>query len=533
MIQEKELSIPQKKDMLVASIDIGTNSTHLLIAEINLDLKTFSIKFTDKSTTRLGERDENGNLTEESIQRVFKTLRRFKDYCESNSVNQIITAATSAVREAPNGQDFINKVNIELGIKIELISGFEEARLIYLGVLSGMALGDESYVIIDIGGGSTELVLADKKDAIALTSSRVGAVRLKNDFLDNEPINTERSNFLRTFIQGSLEPSVEKIKRRLQKGKSVSMIATSGTAISLGNLILSDLGQPKQKMHGYKIQKERLQIVLEKLINMPSSEIKRIPSISERRAEIIIPGALILDTSMDMLDFNELIISERALREGLVVDWMLRKGIIKNEFNIQSNIRKTTIVHQAKKFGVDKYRSDKVTNFAFQIYDQTKNIFHSGGDSKAKELLWAACHLYSCGKYVNISSYHKHSWYLIKNCELLGYSQSETNIIASIARYHRKTLPKKRHDSWQSLMSKEEKTLVLEMSLILRLAAALDQRPENLLSSIKVKLQNNILLMELLPFNYDQELLLEKWNLELCSNVIRELKDLELKVVQS
>ena len=531
MIQKNELRIQQEKDILVASIDIGTNSTHLLVAAINLDLKTFTIKFTDKSTTRLGERDEEGNLTPESIQRVLKTLKRFKDYCKSNDVNQIVSAATSAVREAPNGQDFINRIKDELDIKIELISGSEEARLIYLGVLSGMALEDKSYVIIDIGGGSTELILADKKDAIALTSSRVGAVRLKNDFLDSELISKERSNFLRTFIQGSLEPSVEKIKRRLQKGKPVSMIATSGTAISLGNLILSDLEEPKQKMHGYKFKKESLQIVLEKLIKMPSSEIKRIPSLSERRAEIIIPGALILHTSMDMLGFDELTISERALREGLVVDWMLRKGIIKNEFYIQSNIRKTTIVHQARKFGVEKERSEKVTKFAFQIYDQSKNLFHSGTDSKAKDILWAACHLYNCGKYVNVNSYHKHSWYLIKHCELLGYSQSETNVIAAVARYHRKSLPKKRHDSWQCLMSKEDKSLALEISLILRLAASLDQRPENVISSIKIKLQKNILLIKLLPFNPNQDLLLEKWNLELCSNVIKELKNLELKVV--
>ncbi len=531
MIQKNEFSILQEKDILVASIDIGTNSTHLLIAEINLDLKTFSIKFTDKSTTRLGEKDEEGNLTEESIQRVLYTLKRFKEYCKSNGVEHLVTAATSAVREAPNGRNFIKRVQSDLGIQIELISGSEEARLIYLGVLSGMALADESYVIIDIGGGSTELILADNKDAIALTSSRVGAVRLKNDFFDSESITKERFEFLRTFIQGSLEPSVGKIKRRLQEGKVVSMIATSGTAISLGNLISSDLGEPKQKMHGYKFRKESLKIVLEKLLKLPSSEIKKIPSLSERRAEIIIPGALILNTSMDMMDFNELTISERALREGLVVDWMLRKGIIKNEFNIQSNIRKTTIVHQARKFGVDKERSEKITDIAFQIYDQTKNIFHSGIDSKAKDLLWAACKLYSCGKYVNIGSYHKHSWYLIKHCELLGYSQSETNIIASIARYHRKTLPKKRHDSWQSLMTKEDKTLVLEMSLILRLAASLDQRPAKVISSLKIKLLKNILLIELLPFNSDQDILLEKWNLELCKNVIKEQKNLELKVV--
>ena len=530
MIQKKELSNLQKKDIFVASIDIGTNSTHLLIAEINLDLKSFSIKLTDKSTTRLGERDEDGNLTEESIQRVLDTLKRFKEYCKSNGVNQIVTAATSAVREAPNGRDFLNRVHNELGIQIELISGSEEARLIYLGVLSGMALEDKSYVIIDIGGGSTELILADNKDAIALTSTRVGAVRLKNDFLNEDPIKIERSKFLRTFIQGSLEPAVGKIKRRLHKEKGVSMIATSGTAISVGNLILSDLGQPKQKMHGYKFTKDSFEIVLGKLINMPRSEIKKLPSLSERRAEIIIPGALILNTSMDMMDFEELTISERALREGLVVDWMLRQGIINNEFNVQSNIRKSTIVHQAKKFGVDKERSEKVINIAFQIYDQTKNILHSNTDSKAKDLLWAACHLYNCGKYVNLGSYHKHSWYLIKHCELLGYSQSETNIIASIARYHRKSLPKKRHQSWQSLVLKEDKILVLEMSLILRLAASLDQRPENVISSMKIKLLKNILSIELIPFNSNKDLLLEKWSLESCRNVLKELKNLELNI---
>ena len=159
MIQKKKLSNLQEKDISVASIDIGTNSTHLLIADINLDLKSFSIKFTDKSTTRLGERDEEGNLTEESMQRVLKTLKRFKEYCKINGVNQIVTAATSAVREAPNGRDFLKRVQIDVDIKIELISGSEEARLIYLGVLSGMVLEDKSYVIIDIGGGSTELSL--------------------------------------------------------------------------------------------------------------------------------------------------------------------------------------------------------------------------------------------------------------------------------------------------------------------------------------------------------------------------------------
>ena len=150
-----------------------------------------------------------------------------------------------------------------------------------------MAFEDQSFVIIDIGGGSTELILADKKDAIALTSSRIGAVRLKNDFLNKESINSERSSFLTTFIKGSLEPSVRKIKSRSKGNKTLSMIATSGTATSLGNLISDDLGESKQKLHGYKFNRENLQNVLEKLIKLPVSEIKKMPTLMREEQKLL------------------------------------------------------------------------------------------------------------------------------------------------------------------------------------------------------------------------------------------------------
>ncbi len=520
-----------KKNIFVASIDIGTNSTHLLIAQVDKDLKSFSIKFTEKSTTRLGERDEDGNLTEESINRVLETLKRFKEYCFSYGVERILAAATSAVRESPNGKELINKVKDQVGFQIELISGSEEARLIYLGVLSGMDLENRSHIIIDIGGGSTELILANSEDTRALTSARIGAVRLKNDFFDYEPLNNSRIEFIKTFIAGSLEPSVGKIKKRIKKNETISMIATSGTAISLGNLISSGLGEPKQKMHGYKYTKDDLDSILQKLFQMSPSERRKIPSLSERRSEIIIPGGLILETCMEMLNIGELTISERALREGLVVDWMIRKGMLKSKFGIQSNIRKTTVMHQANKFSVDKYKSEKVATIALQIYDQTYNILHNDDNKRGRNLLWAACFLYNSGKQINLTAYHKHSWYLIKNCELLGYSLSEKNIIAAIVRYHRKSLPKKRHESWQNLISREDKSTALDMSLILRLAAAINKRPDPVISSVNIKLSNKEIKFKLLSSDKGKNLILEKWSLESCYEVIKELKDLELKVV--
>ena len=228
---------------------------------------------------------------------------------------------------------------------------------------------------------------------------------------------------------------------------------------------------------------------------------------------------------------NELIISERALREGLVVDWMIRKGMLKSKFSMQSNIRKTTVIHQADKFFVNKIRSERVASLALQIYDQTTDILHNDHNKKGRNLLWAACLLYNCGKHINLSAYHKHSWYLIRNFELLGYSQIERDIIAAIARYHRKTLPKKRHESWQNLISKEDKAIVLDMSLILRLAASMDKRPEPVISSVKIKLVNNEMTFKLIPSENNKDILLEKWSLESCQIALKELKNLQLKVV--
>ena len=521
----------KNKDIYVASIDIGTNSTHLLIAQINTDLKTFSIKFTEKSTTRLGERDDEGNLTEESIKRVLETLKRFKEYCLSYGVKKILAAATSAVRESPNGRDFIKTIKDSIGFNIELISGSEEARLIYLGVLSGMALDNKSHLIIDIGGGSTEIILADSEDTRALTSARVGAVRLKNDFFDEAPLTNSRMKFIKTFIQGSLEPSIGKINRRIDKNKPISLIATSGTAIALANLISAELGEPKQKMHGYKFKKDDLDALLEKLIKMSANERRKIPSLSDRRSEIIVPGGLILETSLRLLNIDELTISERALREGLVVDWMIRKGMLKSKFSMQSNIRKTTVIHQADKFGVNKVRAEKVANLALEIYDQTQDILHIDHKKYGRNLLWAACFLCNCGKQINLSAYHKHSWYLIKNCELLGYSISEKNIIASIARYHRKNMPKKRHESWQSIISREDKETVLDMSLILRLASSMDKRPDPSIASVKISLINNDITFKLIPKKIRDDLLLEKWNLNSCEELLKDLKGLNLIII--
>ena len=514
----------------VAAIDIGTNSTHLLVASVDTTLGTFSIEQAEKSTTRLGERDpDSGELTSAGMQRGYETLRRFRDLAISHDVEQIVTAATSAVREAPNGREFLQSIQDGLGMDVDLVSGPEEARLIYLGVLSGMSFGDRPHLLLDIGGGSTELILADGRDARALTSTRVGAVRLQRDFVKDDPIPPQRRSFLQAFIQGSLEPAVDKVHRRIKPGEIPVLVATSGTAMAIGALAASEDDRPPLKLHGYRVSRQRLDRVVEKLVTMTPEQRRDLSPINDRRAEIIVPGALILQTTMQMLGVDELVLSERALREGLIVDWMLRHGLLEDRFSFQSSIRQRTVIHQVQRFAVNQRRAERVATHALSLYDATEGLMHQD-DGQGRELLWAAAMLHACGQHINLSAYHKHSWYLIRHGELLGYSEAEHLMVAAIARYHRRSLPKKRHESWQALVTRENRRRVSEMSLLLRLAAALDRRPEPVVASLQVNTTPDVLDLVLVPERLNQNLSLEQWSLESCAEVVREASGVKLRV---
>ena len=514
----------------IAAIDIGTNSFHLLVAAVDPKLRTFRIIQAEKATTRLGERDpETGELTAAAMQRGLETLRQFRDLAASHRVEQIVTAATSAVREAPNGRDFLQTILDDLGMEVDLVSGPEEARLIYLGVLSGMPFGDRPHLLLDIGGGSTELILADGRDARALTSTRVGAVRLQRDFVRDDPMPPQRRSFLQAFIQGSLEPAVDKVRRRIKPGETPVLVATSGTAMAIGSLAASEEERPPRKLHGYCVTRQSLNQVVDRLITMTPAQRRDLAPINDRRAEIIVPGALILQTTMKMLGVEDFVLSERALREGLIVDWMLRQGLLEDRFSFQSSIRQRTVLHQVQRFAVNQSRAERVASHALSLYDATRGVMHDDS-GEGRELLWAAAMLHTCGQHINISAYHKHTWYLIRHGELLGYSEAEHLMVAAIARYHRRSLPKKRHESWQLVATRDNRRCVHQMALLLRLAAALDRRPEPVISALRIHAVKGSLDLEIVPERVNQNVSLEQWSLEGCAEVVKEAVGVNLRV---
>ncbi|MFN9546505.1 MAG: Ppx/GppA phosphatase family protein [Cyanobacteriota bacterium] len=540
-ISEPSASIPvpgpsPTGERRVAAIDIGTNSIHLLIAAVDPALHSFRVLLAEKATTRLGERDPvTGDLGGEAIERAFLTLRHCRDLAQSHGVEQILTAATSAVREAPNGREVLQAIEDQLGLEVSLVSGPEEARLIYLGVLSGMAFGQTPHIILDIGGGSTELILADGSDARVLTSTRIGAVRLQRDFCQEDPVPLARRAFLEAYIQGALDPAVAQVKRACQAGEKPLLVATSGTAMAMASLLAAEEGRPPMRLQGYRLTRARLDALLGRLITLPLEQRRQLPGINERRAEIIVPGALILHTAMTMLQMRELVVCERALREGLIVDWMLRQGLLDDRFAFQSTIRERTVLHLARAYGVDLDRASRVSSLALSLYDQTGGWLHQDG-GQGRLLLWAAAQLHACGKHINVAAYHKHTWYLIRHGELLGYSEAEHLMVAAIARYHRRGLPKKRHESWQLIESREDRRTVSTMALLLRLAAALDRRPGRVVASVQARRLAGTsfditLVPERCPGGEDWlDLSLERWSLCSCAPVVLEASGWDLKV---
>jgi len=476
-----------KPHQIIAAIDMGTNSLHMVIVRIEPKLPAFTIIGREKETVRLGDRDlVTGNLKPEVMQRAIATLGRFQEIAKTFNAHSIIAVATSATREAPNGREFLQTVEEQLGLQVDLISGQEEARRIYLGVLSGMEFHNLPHIMIDIGGGSTELILGDSHEPRVLTSTKIGAVRLTGEFITTDPISNVEFSYLQAYVRGMLERSVEEIRANLQLGELPRLVGTSGTAETLATINAREkLGVVPSPLTGYELSLRDLREWVNRLRKLNYTERAAIPGMVDKRSEVILAGAVILQEAMTMLGMESLTICERSLREGVIVNWMLTHGLIADKLRFQSSIRQRSILKVASKYQINLEHSERVANFALSLFDQTQGIQHNWGKEE-RQLLWAATILHNCGHHISHSGHHKHSYYLIRNGELLGYTETEIEIIANIARYHRKSPPKKKHDSYRNLLSKEHRLLVSQLSAILRLAVALDRRQIGAIERVRV-----------------------------------------------
>lgn len=522
------------QDRIMAAIDVGTNSIHMVIVQVQPSLPAFTIIAREKATVRLGDREEKtGRLTLSAMERAIAALRRCKDLAHSMNAEDIVAVATSAVREAPNGRAFLEQVEQELGLVINLISGTEEARRIYLGVLSGMEFNHRPHVMIDIGGGSTELILGDGHEPRSLSSTKVGAVRLTSEMVSSDPISNSEFNYLQAYVRGMLERPVEELQAALQPGEVPHMVGTSGTIEALATIHAREkLGTAPTPLNGYQFSFKDLRDTVNRLRKLSHAERLAIPGMSDRRADIIVAGAVILQEAMALLGLESIAICERSLREGVIVDWMLTHNLIEDRLRFQSSIRQRSVIKIAHKYHVNLDHGERVAQFAVSLFDQTRGSLHDWG-TEERELLWAAAILHNCGHFVSHGAHHKHSYYLIRNGDLLGYNEIEIETIANLARYHRKSNPKKKHENYRSLGSKQHRRVVDQLNPLLRLAVALDRRQIGAITHVRCEHRpdEQELHLHLQTAHPDDDCALELWSLNQKRNSFESVFDTKLVMV--
>lgn len=451
-----------------AAIDIGTNSIHLLVARSPAPGR-IEILAQEKEVVRLGHgAADMKRLEPDAIERGIAALHRFRQVADIWDAD-ITAVATSAVREAENHDEFIERARDEAGIEVDVIAGVEEGRLIHVGVLHALPVYDQRLVVIDIGGGSTELVVGERGEALVVRSLKLGAIRLTDRFFSEEPLTKDQVKECRRYVRSFVEPSAREIA---EHGFEVAA-GSSGTIETLAAMALARRGDdPTRPLNNLTFTDAELAGVVDDLVGARTAkERAKLVGMDARRADIIVAGALILEQVVAALGIEELRVSSFALREGVLLDQLRhRTG---ESLHHLTDLRRESILHLADALDPDREHSDHVADLALDLYDQTREV-HGLGDAH-RELLEAAGLLHNVGLFISHSAHHKHSYYVIRNSEhLLGFTDHEIELIAQVARYHRKSAPKDKHPEYAALHA-EDRRAVAVLAGLLRVAIGLDR----------------------------------------------------------
>lgn len=457
---------------IIAALDIGTNSVRMSLVRLDQQPGTWSILSQHKETVRLGQ-DEfaHNRLSEAAIQRGVLVLAQFAQIARGRGASEIVAIATAALREAENQQEFLERARDEAGVDVQIVPGVEEARLIYLGVASGVELGAKSALFVDIGGGSTELIVGTQNEHLLLESLKLGAIRLGNRFLAGVtgPVSPPLYEAMRQHTRAVAAHACRKIALQ---GFEVA-IASSGTAMNLAAVAARRAGLELETVRNYTLKTRDLSAIAESLCKLTLEERRRVPGLNPERADIIVSGAAVLETLAEVLKIEGFVIADRSLREGVLIDVQLRRAGTGGTHQ-EAGVRRRSISRLTRLVESEQAHAQHVAFLSLLLFDQAKELgLHSWG-ARERELLEYAALLHDVGVFVSRSGHHRHSHYLIRYSEMAGFTDEEIQVIANLAYFHRKSTPKKRHTHFHAL-SPDDQSLVRKGSALLRLAEGLDR----------------------------------------------------------
>ncbi len=461
-MEDKQFFLSPDLAYRLAAIDIGTNSIRLIVAE-PLRGGNYRILDEEKESTRLGENlSKTGQLDERAIEKSLGALRRMKQIAEGFQITELKTIATCAVREAINGDAFRRRAREELGIDIEVITAEREALLAFASVQRAFDLTNQHVAVADIGGGSTEIVLAYGNLVEAVYTTQLGAVRMSEVYSE-------------TASNEGFEALLAGIDRHLRKHTKNplfvphTLFGSGGTFTNLAAMAMAARGQDRTPVRGYQVTRAEVRHLLERLRKMPLKERAGVPGLSPDRADIIVAGLAIVDRVMNRFDVNAVQVHNRGVRDGLLLTMIDQQLGTQVE---QPRDRDAALERLAASCGCEMAHSRHVARLAGSIYDQLAKSYELNPQDRS--LLEAAAKLQDVGYLINYDQHHKHSYHLIMHSRLEGFQPHELELIANVARYHRGADPKRKHSNFRQLSERDQRR-VRQMAAILRVAGGLDR----------------------------------------------------------
>lgn len=497
----------------IAAIDLGTNSFHAVIVDLFSD-GSFRMVDDLKEMVELAKGGIGKKISDSAFRRGIVALQKIKVLCDSHGTEKILAYATSAIREAENGGEFIQKSIDDIGIKINAIPGSMEAELIGYAVQHGVRLGNDPVLMVDIGGGSVEFIIGNENEFFFLTSLKIGVSRMTDMFRPCDPISMEDIKNLEDYYSEELKG----VEVELQKKPTKTIIGSSGTMQNIALMIAERKNQSKNlTLNEFEFSANDFNKFYYDFIKLDHKKRLNTSGLDKKRVDFINTGIVLINLLINKFGIEKIRISTQALREGIIIRY-LKKDIIGLPWTVEfSDPGKRSVFELLRKCNWHEDHSRHVAKLSIILFDALKNDLKLIEEDK--ELLVYAAYLHDIGYYISHSAHHKHSQYIIRNAELLGFKQDEIEIIANVARYHRRSTPKKRHNEYWK-MSAPIRARIKKLAGILRVADGLDRSHYQNVHSLEVLIEENELILNIKTMD---EPYLEIWGAMRKSLLLKEV----------
>ena len=507
--------------MRIAAIDVGSNSIHMVIASAHRP-PAFEVVDREREVVQIGRGSfARRRLRRDAMQRTALALRRFVQLARRLQAERILCTTTAAVREASNGGEFLQLCRELAGITPRIIPAAEEGRLIDLAVRSALRVHTPHALVVDVGGGSAQLVAGMEGRAPRVVSAPVGALRLTERFLQHDPPTPREISRLRRAIREELDAAFDKLGD--QDGAQV--YGSSGAVHALAHAAhWLDRGERVRQINGHAIGVDSLRRLTRRLLRMPLAQRVRLPEVDGLRAEIIVPGALVLLEVLERAGASHLTLSDFGLREGLVTDWLQHHVHEVSALDSVEDLRLRSVLALLAKFGPTGAHPEHVANLSLALFDGLAP--EHGIDASARELLRFAALLHDVGSAIAYDGHAEHSRYVIRNGHLRGLSEEEVEVIANVARYHGKARPRK-HDEGYRRLRKGMRRTVRWLAAMLRVAEGLDRSHYQLIRGLHVERRGGRISLHVRALRDAQ---LELWAARRRTRELERLLECEVRV---